>query len=187
MNGGCAYRSRRPSDIERPSGHPAKTLVAVSALFALYRPVWSPDPFPLAPFFSSAMTYTVDTAYPARRASPAFLPAFSLAALAFALALPATAVLASDNAPDHTAKMVLGKQLFMGGAVPACALCHTLKDAGAEGAIGPVLDELQPEAARVAKALRTGLGAMPSYAGKLSDAQMDALATYVAHASRGEK
>lgn len=83
--------------------------------------------------------------------------------------------------------MTLGKQLFTAGAVPACAVCHTLKDAGAEGAIGPVLDELQPEAARVAKALRSGVGAMPSYAGKLSDEQIDALATYVSSASRGKK
>lgn len=83
--------------------------------------------------------------------------------------------------------MTLGKQLFTAGAVPACAICHTLKDAGSEGAIGPVLDELQPEAERVAKALREGVGAMPSYAGKLTDAQIGALATYVATASRGKK
>ena len=51
---------------------------------------------------------------------------------------------------DEAAQMQRGKQLFTSAAVPACAVCHTLKDAGAEGAIGPVLDELQPDAARVA-------------------------------------
>ena len=49
--------------------------------------------------------------------------------------------------------MLLGKKLFTTLAVPACAVCHTLKDAGAEGAVGPVLDELKPDAARVSKAL----------------------------------
>jgi cytochrome c6 len=62
-------------------------------------------------------------------------------------------------------------------------VCHTLADAGAAGAVGPVLDELKPDAARVAKALRGGIGAMPSYQGKLSDEQITALATYVARAT----
>ena len=59
-------------------------------------------------------------------------------------------------------QMELGKKLFS-TATPACALCHTLKDAGAEGAVGPVMDEIKPYAARVAKALRNGLGNIPSY------------------------
>lgn len=109
-----------------------------------------------------------------------------LVAMAFACALVAPAF-AADKAPDHAAQMTLGKQLFTAGAVPACAICHTLKDADAEGAIGPVLDELQPDAARVAKALRAGLGVMPSYAGKLTDAEIKAVATYVAYASGGQK
>jgi mono/diheme cytochrome c family protein len=62
-------------------------------------------------------------------------------------------------------------------------VCHTLKDAGSEGAVGPVLDELKPDAARVANALRNGLGNMPSYKAVLSDAQIKALAQYVAKAS----
>ncbi len=67
--------------------------------------------------------------------------------------------------------------------MPACAVCHTLKDAGSEGAVGPVLDELKPDAARVVNALRNGLGNMPSYKGSLSEEQMQALARYVAKAS----
>lgn len=107
-------------------------------------------------------------------------------ALAFACALAAPA-LATDKAADHADQMKMGKQLFTKGAVPACAICHTLEDAGAEGAIGPVLDELKPDAERVIKALQAGLGVMPSYEGKLTEAQMKALATYVSHASGGEK
>ena len=79
--------------------------------------------------------------------------------------------------------LALGKQLFTQAAVPACALCHTLADAGSEGAVGPVLDDLKPDASRVARALRNGIGQMPSYANSLSAAQIEALAQYVARAS----
>ena len=112
-----------------------------------------------------------------------------LRALVTTLALLATG-LAGAGAPaaaGEAAQMELGKQLFTVGAKPACAVCHTLKDAGSEGAIGPVLDDLKPEASRVAKALRQGVGAMPSFRETLTDAQIDALSLYVAKASRGEK
>ena len=71
--------------------------------------------------------------------------------------------------------------------LPPCALCHTLDAAGAAGAVGPSLDELKPDAERVATALRNGVGAMPSYRATLSDAQITLLARYVAQASGGEK
>ena len=113
---------------------------------------------------------------PARRlrralAAPALLLAVGLCASAAA------------HAADEAAQMALGKKLFT-TATPACALCHTLKDAGAEGAVGPVLDELKPDATRVAKALRDGLGAMPSFKATLSEEQIAALALYVSKASR---
>jgi sulfite dehydrogenase len=82
------------------------------------------------------------------------------------------------------AELELGKRLFTKTAVPACALCHTLKDAGSEGAVGPVLDELKPDAARVAKALRDGLGNMPAFK-TLSEAEIKALARYVSTAAGG--
>lgn len=87
---------------------------------------------------------------------------------------------AQPNDPDYLA----GKALFL-KAVPACAICHTLNDAGSEGAVGPVLDEIKPNAQRVAKALRNGLGSMPSYGSKLSDSEIEALARYVSKASGG--
>ena len=81
--------------------------------------------------------------------------------------------------------MALGKTLFTVGAVPPCATCHTLKDAGATGAIGPAFDDLQPGPERVISALKNGIGAMPSFRSSLSDEQMRALARYVAKASGG--
>ena len=78
-----------------------------------------------------------------------------------------------------------GKALFTGKAVPACAVCHTLADAGAEGSIGPDLDELKPEKSRILKALKEGMGAMPSFAASLSDEDRDAVADYVVSATGG--
>src|SRR6218665_2260747 len=85
-------------------------------------------------------------------------------------ALLLTAFAGTAAHADQVAQMARGKELFTTAAVPACAVCHTLKDAGAEGAIGPVLDELQPDAARVARALKDGIGAMPSFKATLSEA-----------------
>lgn len=79
--------------------------------------------------------------------------------------------------------LAAGKRLFTQG-TPACATCHTLRHAGAEGAIGPNLDELGPDAARVEKAVRNGIGVMPPFAGKLSDDDIRQLAAYVAQAAR---
>ncbi|MGO4392932.1 cytochrome c [Variovorax sp. M-6] len=75
-----------------------------------------------------------------------------------------------------------GRKLFLTGATPACALCHTLKKAGATGQIGPDLDELQPDAARVEKAIRNGIGPMPAFK-SLTDEQIRTLARYVASAT----
>lgn len=91
------------------------------------------------------------------------------------------------RAADDAAQLAAGKALFVSGAAPPCGLCHTLQDAGTTGAIGPVLDELQPDAARVAAALRSGLGVMPSYKATLTEAQILAAARYVAKASGGAK
>ena len=100
------------------------------------------------------------------------------AACALVVAGPAPAAAADDDA-----LFALGRRLFTGEATPACRQCHTLRDAGSTGAIGPVLDELQPDAQRVMRALRSGLGVMPSYEGRLSDREIEALARYVSVAS----
>ncbi len=102
------------------------------------------------------------------------------------LMLAATfAMMPAANAGD-AATLEKGMQLFKSGAVPACAVCHTLQSAGAEGAIGPDLDELKPDQQRVAKAIKTGIGQMPAFT-TLSDDDITAIARYVAHATGGAK
>jgi mono/diheme cytochrome c family protein len=85
---------------------------------------------------------------------------------------------------DDAALVARGKVLFT-TVKPACAVCHTLQAAGSEGQVGPVLDELKPDAARVLRALHSGLGVMPSYAEQLSEADMQALAAFVSHSTGG--
>ena len=75
-----------------------------------------------------------------------------------------------------------GRELF-NAVQPPCSVCHALAAAGATGTVGPDLDELKPAEDRVAKAVREGLGAMPSYRDKLKDEQISALARYVARAT----
>ena len=79
-----------------------------------------------------------------------------------------------------------GRQLFVKDAMPPCAICHTLADAGASGNIGPSLDELKPDAPRVIKALKTGIGQMPAYP-QLSEEQIQTITRYVVRASSGAK
>ena len=86
-------------------------------------------------------------------------------------------------AESDMARLVAGRILFTQGAKPPCAVCHTLAHADSGGAVGPVLDELKPDAARVAKAMRNGIGAMPSYSAVLSAEQIDTVAFYVSTVS----
>ena len=91
------------------------------------------------------------------------------------------ALLAASISSGAAAQDLLqdGKLLFTRTAVPACAVCHTLKHAGALGEIGPPLDELKPDAARVEKAIRNGIGQMPANT-VLTEDQVKLLARYVA-------
>jgi sulfite dehydrogenase len=85
--------------------------------------------------------------------------------------------------PIASANEEEGKLLFLKGATPACAICHALDAAGAAGAVGPSMNELQPDAARVMNALKNGIGQMPAYPG-LTPEQMKTLSEYVEKASR---
>lgn len=96
------------------------------------------------------------------------------AGLAFGLALPFVA--SADE---------LGRKVFTEAAQPPCALCHTLDAAGATGTIGPSLDELKPDKARVLEVVRTGIGVMPRFAGQLSEREIEAVADFVSKAVSG--
>jgi mono/diheme cytochrome c family protein len=60
-----------------------------------------------------------------------------------------------------------------------CVSCHTLKDAGATGTVGPNLDDAKPPKDLVVDRVTNGKGVMPSFKGQLTAAEIDAVATYV--------
>ncbi len=97
-----------------------------------------------------------------------------------AAALLACALSCAAGCAAEEPAIAQGRELFVHGVapLPACALCHTLKDAGASGQIGPNLDDLRPDAGRVAQVIRSGMGPMPAFTA-LTDEQVTTLARYV--------
>jgi mono/diheme cytochrome c family protein len=97
----------------------------------------------------------------------------------------AAASLAAMMAAQAAAADGEGRRIFLEGAadMPACAVCHTLADAGSAGEIGPNLDQLKPDAARVRVAVHDGVGVMPPFGEALSAAQIEAVADYVARSA----
>ena len=94
-------------------------------------------------------------------------------------AVPSCGVSAATAAPAKPSGgggAVDGKQVFADN----CTSCHTLKDAGATATVGPNLDQLKPPKATVKRQVENGGGAMPAFKGKLSPAEIDAVAAYVA-------
>ena len=66
-----------------------------------------------------------------------------------------------------------------------CSSCHTLAAAGAKGTVGPNLDQLKPAQAIVKRQVTNGGAVMPAFKGRLTPAQIDAVAQYVAtHAGK---
>ena len=72
-----------------------------------------------------------------------------------------------------------GKVVFTKSAKPSCGGCHTLKDAGTSGTVGPNLDQLKPSFEVVKLQVEKGGGAMPSFQDKLTAQQIDDVAKYV--------
>ena len=69
-----------------------------------------------------------------------------------------------------------GAAIFKGA---GCAGCHTLSAAGATGTTGPNLDQLKPNTSIVAHQVTVGGSIMPAFKGKLTPAQIQAVAKYV--------
>ena len=83
----------------------------------------------------------------------------------------------SAAAPSKNATS--GKDIFLAN----CGSCHTLRDAGTNGTIGPNLDQLKPPQSIVQRQVINGGGAMPAFKGQLTPAQITAVAKYVSSVS----
>jgi mono/diheme cytochrome c family protein len=122
-------------------------------------------------------------AQPARAAAP---PVRS-AVLASDIARPEAA---QETAPELQAQpaaasatdLAAGRKLF---ADWSCGACHRLADASASGSIGPSLDSNPRLTVPYAReTIHDGRGAMPSFAGQISDPDIARLASYIVQASR---
>jgi mono/diheme cytochrome c family protein len=70
----------------------------------------------------------------------------------------------------------MGKTIFL---EQGCAACHTLADAKSYGEMGPNLNQIKPDIARVINTVTNGIGVMPPYEGVLSTQEIKAVAHYV--------
>ena len=77
---------------------------------------------------------------------------------------------------------VAGKQVFE---TAGCKGCHTLKDAGATGTVGPNLDQAKPPLSLAVMRVTQGAGAMPSFKGQLTTKQIADVTAYVVKATGG--
>ncbi len=66
-----------------------------------------------------------------------------------------------------------------------CGGCHALEAAGSSGAVGPNLDESQPDVSLVVARVTNGQGAMPSFSDDLSEQQIQDVAAYVVESTSG--
>jgi mono/diheme cytochrome c family protein len=75
-----------------------------------------------------------------------------------------------------------GKKVFLSA---GCSGCHTLKDAGSTGTVGPNLDQAKPPLSIAVQRVTKGAGAMPAFKGQLSDKQIADVTAYVVKATGG--
>jgi mono/diheme cytochrome c family protein len=95
---------------------------------------------------------------------------------------PQTVVGTVPTTPQAKGDPVAGKQVFE---TAGCKSCHTLKDAGATGTVGPNLDQAKPPDALVVERVTNGKGVMPSFSGQLTPQQISDVAAYVVQATSG--
>jgi uncharacterized membrane protein len=74
------------------------------------------------------------------------------------------------------AQVAAGKRVFLSA---GCVSCHTLRDAGAHGNVGPNLDAAKPSRQTVVDRVTNGQGVMPSFRNQLTKQQIEAVADYV--------
>ena len=96
-----------------------------------------------------------------------------------------TATTDTTDTTEAAGDPVAGREIFLTVAQPSCSGCHTLSDAGSSGSIGPNLDAASPSYDKVVERVTDGQGVMPSFAGSLSEQQIQDVAAYVSSVAKG--
>jgi uncharacterized membrane protein len=100
---------------------------------------------------------------------------------AIAVAVERDAEVAAPRISPDAIVLAKGRQVFL---TAGCGGCHTLSSSATSGTVGPNLDAASPSAALVADRVRNGQGTMPAFEGRLTTVEIDAVAAYVADATR---
>jgi mono/diheme cytochrome c family protein len=110
------------------------------------------------------------------------LAALMLSGLSLVLIATACGSSSTGSAPPSSvATKSPGAQVF---ATAGCGGCHTLAAAQSNGAIGPNLDQLKPNAATIVRQVTHGGAGMPSFSRTLSHAQITAVAAFVSQSTQ---
>ena len=91
-----------------------------------------------------------------------------------------SATTATTPAATTTDTGTAGAEVF---ASAGCGSCHTLAAAGTTGTTGPDLDELQPDKETVVSQVTNGGGGMPAFGDRLSEQEIEDVATYVSESA----
>ena len=92
-------------------------------------------------------------------------------------------IISIQNTIADEAKMLKGLEIF--NETAACAGCHTMKAAGAEGNVGPNLDTIDLTLESVIDMVTYGLGVMPAYGEDeiLTKEEIDIVSFYVVNSA----
>ena len=103
--------------------------------------------------------------------------------LRFLLIISFYFILNIQNIFADEAKMLKGLEIF--NETAACAGCHTMKAAGAEGNVGPNLDTVDLTLESVIDMVTHGLGVMPAYGEDeiLTPEEIEIVSTYVVNSA----
>jgi mono/diheme cytochrome c family protein len=118
------------------------------------------------------------------RPALALIPALAVAGLLVVTGMAFAAWMSDESDPTRAAPAGSdgGAAIF---ASAGCGDCHVLAAAGADGTVGPDLDEAQPDAALVREVVTNGRGSMPAFSDELTPEEIDRLAAFVSSAAGG--
>ena len=86
-------------------------------------------------------------------------------------------LLGFSNSVFAESKMELGLKVYNDKAM--CGTCHSLRDAGSLGEVGPNLDQLKPSLEQIIYVVTNGLGVMQAWEDILTTEEIEAVAYYV--------
>ena len=86
-------------------------------------------------------------------------------------------LLGFSNSVFAESKMELGLKVYNDKAM--CGTCHSLRNAGSLGEVGPNLDQLKPSLEQIIYVVTNGLGVMQAWEDILTTEEIEAVAYYV--------